>query len=74
MSPMGDSAGRSAGHRMGAGAKRRNTPRERADIDPPHMIQPFRPAAARTERWAAWGILVTFALIVLVAVLAVALT
>lgn len=33
--PMGDSGGRSAGNRMGEGARRRNTPRERAQIDPP---------------------------------------
>jgi len=33
--PMGDSAGRSAGNRTGVNALRRNTPRERAGIDPP---------------------------------------
>lgn len=33
--PMGDSGGRSAGNRTGEGARRRNTPRERAQIDPP---------------------------------------
>lgn len=33
--PMGDSGGRSAGNRTGEGAKRRNTQRERAGIDPP---------------------------------------
>lgn len=32
---LGDSAGRSARHRTGEGARRRNTPRERAQIDPP---------------------------------------
>lgn len=32
---LGDSAGRSAGNRTGEGARRRNTQRERAHIDPP---------------------------------------
>lgn len=33
--PLGESGGRSAGNRTGEGARRRNTPRERAQIDPP---------------------------------------
>lgn len=66
MSPMGDSAGRSAGNRMGAGARRRNTPRERALVDPP--FEP-RAAAAAGTKWAAWAILGLLAALVLVPVL-----
>jgi len=32
---LGRSAGRSAGNRTGEGARRRNTPRERAAVEPP---------------------------------------
>lgn len=32
---LGESAGRSAGNPTGRGARRKNTPRERSQIDPP---------------------------------------
>lgn len=35
MSPLGKSGGRSAGNRLGEGAARRSTPRERDGIDAP---------------------------------------
>lgn len=50
MSPMGDSAGRSSGNRTGAGARRRNTQRERALIDPPWAEQAINPPYSRAFR------------------------
>lgn len=43
---LGESAGRSAGNRTGTGANRRNTPRERAGIDP---VFPEPPAVRFAE-------------------------
>ena len=54
---IGDSGGRSAGNRTGDGARRRSTPRERAQIDPP-WDEP-----SRGEKWftvAAWLSLIGF--------------
>ena len=34
MSPLGETGGRSRGNRVGQGASRRNTPRERSYVDP----------------------------------------
>lgn len=68
---MGDSSGRSAQNRTGKGAIRRNTERERQDIDPPTLkpmptgwIVPENRLSARL-RGAAWVALVV-ALAVLV--------
>lgn len=68
--PMGDSGGRSAGNRQGDGAKRRNTPRERADIDPPWDIQPPPTIGERLMLSAVWGAL----LLILVIFVSVAAT
>jgi hypothetical protein len=48
---LGSSAGRSSGNRTGDGARRRNTPRERAQIDPPlDLVEVFSQDAARRRR------------------------
>lgn len=56
--PMGDSGGRSAGNRIGEGARRRNTPRERAQIDPPwdEVVPRYRltPRGEKVFAIAAW--------------------
>lgn len=56
--PMGDSGGRSAGNRTGENARRRNTPRERAQIDPPwdEVVPRYRltPRGERLMNWFAW--------------------
>lgn len=54
---MGQSAGRSEGNRVGEGAIRRNTQRERAAVDPPWDHEPVSVVdewklTPRGERWA----------------------
>lgn len=57
---MGQSAGRSSGNREGRGARRRNTPRERALIDPPwdkdHVVPRYlvEDQAPTEPKWFVW--------------------
>ena len=65
---LGDSGGRSAGNRVGEGARRRNTPRERAQIDPSwdHVVPRRDPAYTRYFLTAtAWTSLVGFMVLLL---------
>ena len=48
--PLGSSAGRSSGNRLGEGAVRRATPRERAGIDNPRDPEPTTPRWVLTPR------------------------
>lgn len=50
MSPMGDSGGRSRGNRDGQGAVRRNTHRERTDVDPVWGDEPAEREARKIVR------------------------
>lgn len=62
---LGSSAGRSAKHRTGEGAIRRNTPRERQDIDPPWADDPVHLYSRRTE-----GVMAAVASVALGAIMA----
>lgn len=64
---LGSSAGRSSGNRKGDGARRRNTQRERAYIDPPmdlaELAEPpvqsrmkLTPRGHRALDWLAWSV------------------
>lgn len=53
--PMGDSGGRSRQHRTGEGAVRRNTERERTDVDPAWRIPV--PTVSVPMKRASWVVL-----------------
>lgn len=68
---IGESAGRSKGNRTGDGAVRRNTQRERADIDPvfepepPHWSEQLTPLGKRM-----WDLLAIGSFVVMCVMLA----
>ena len=62
---LGDSAGRSRGNRLGEGAERRATQRERAGIDPPAFHPEPTEDASPAWKIANWIVLVVLLLALL---------